>query len=155
MHFHHTNPNWQMPRQCEAYLEKIQERGKRFSLIVRSSFDILAVENMHGSSILQQSMNDMQTLNNQRSYYSDPQCNREEFFSKLESYFQFLLATTSLHNRSVIARPLINTSVLSPIHTTVSVRPNTSIAQHSFLNGGVSKADLPYRSLAPLGVLSR
>ncbi len=28
MHFHHTNPNWRMPRQCEAYLEKIQERGK-------------------------------------------------------------------------------------------------------------------------------
>ncbi|CAF4357498.1 unnamed protein product, partial [Adineta steineri] len=26
MHFHHTNPNWQMPKQCEVYLEKIQER---------------------------------------------------------------------------------------------------------------------------------
>lgn len=29
MHFHHTNPNWQMPKQCEAYLEKIQERGTK------------------------------------------------------------------------------------------------------------------------------
>lgn len=28
MHFHHTNPNWQMPKQCQAYLGKIQERGK-------------------------------------------------------------------------------------------------------------------------------
>jgi hypothetical protein len=29
---------------------------------------------MHGSSILQQSINDMQNLQNQRSYYSDPTC---------------------------------------------------------------------------------
>lgn len=28
MHFHHTNPKWQMPKQCEVYLEKIQERGE-------------------------------------------------------------------------------------------------------------------------------
>lgn len=33
MHFHHTNPNWQMPRQCGAYLEKIQERGKVLLLL--------------------------------------------------------------------------------------------------------------------------
>lgn len=30
MHFHHTNPRWQMPKQCEVYLEKIQERGMNF-----------------------------------------------------------------------------------------------------------------------------
>ncbi|CAF1507010.1 unnamed protein product, partial [Adineta steineri] len=42
-----------------------------------------------------------------------------------------------------------------PLHTTVSVQPNTSIVQNSFLNGGVSKADLPYRSLAQFGVLSK
>ncbi len=67
----------------------------------------------------------------------------------------FLLATTSLNNRSVISKPLINTSAFSPSHTTVSVQPNTSIMQSSFLNGGVSKADLPYRSLAQFGVLSK
>jgi len=50
---------------------------------------------------------------------------------------------------------LVNTSALSPSHTTVSVQPNTSIVQSSFLNGGVSKADLPYRSLAQFGVLSK
>ncbi|CAF0843587.1 unnamed protein product [Adineta ricciae] len=122
MHFHHTNPDWQMPKQCEAYLEKIQER---------------AVEDAQGSSILQQSMTDMQTLQGQRSFYSDP------------------LSTTSLHNRSVISKPLINTALYSPSHTTVSVLPNTSIVQNSFLNGGVSKADLPYRSLAQFGVLSK
>jgi hypothetical protein len=27
MHFHHTNPKWQMPKEAEVYLEKIQERG--------------------------------------------------------------------------------------------------------------------------------
>lgn len=27
MHFHHTNPEWKMPKHCEVYLEKIQERG--------------------------------------------------------------------------------------------------------------------------------
>ena len=27
MHFHHTNPKWQMPKECEVYLEKIQEQG--------------------------------------------------------------------------------------------------------------------------------
>lgn len=52
-------------------------------------------------------------------------------------------------------RPLINTSFLSPLHTTVSVQPNASIVQGSFLNGGVSKADIPYRSLAQFGVLSK
>ncbi len=31
---------------------------------------------MHESSILQQSINDMQTLQNQHSYYSDPQCKK-------------------------------------------------------------------------------
>ncbi|CAF3486156.1 unnamed protein product [Rotaria sp. Silwood1] len=122
MHFHHTNPNWQMPKQCEVYLEKIQER---------------AVENLHGSSILQQSINDMQNLQSQRSFYTDPQC------------------TTSLQNRSIFSKPLMNTSSYSPSHTTVSVQPNASIVQNSFLNGGVSKADLPYRSLAQYGVLSK
>jgi hypothetical protein len=47
---------------------------------------------------------------------------------------------------------LINTSVLPQSHTTVSVHPNV---QSSFLNGGVSKADVPYRSLAQFGVLSK
>ncbi|CAF0900705.1 unnamed protein product [Rotaria sp. Silwood1] len=122
MHFHHTNPNWQMPKQCEVYLEKIQER---------------AVENLHGSSILQQSINDMQNLQSQRSFYTDPQC------------------TTSLQNRSIFSKPLMNTSSYSPSHTTVSVQPNASMVQNSFLNGGVSKADLPYRSLAQYGVLSK
>ncbi|CAF0903757.1 unnamed protein product [Adineta steineri] len=122
MHFHHTNPNWQMPKQCEVYLEKIQER---------------AVENMHASSILQQSMNEMQDLQAHRSFYSDP------------------LSTTSVNNRSTVSKTLINTSFYPPLHTTVSVQPNTSILQNSFLNGGVSKADLPYRSLAQFGVLSK
>lgn len=67
----------------------------------------------------------------------------------------WILATTSLHNRSIIPKQLVNTSVFSPSHTTVSVQPNTSIVQNSFLNGGVSKADLPYRSLAQYGVLSK
>lgn len=31
MHFHHTNPKWQMPKECEAYLEKIQEQGTYFN----------------------------------------------------------------------------------------------------------------------------
>jgi len=122
MHFHHTNPNWQMPKQCQAYLGKIQER---------------AVEDLQGSSILQQSMTEVQTLQNHRSVYSDPQ------------------SAMSMHNRSVISRPLVNTSVFSPSHTTVSFQPNASIAQHSFLNGGVSRADIPYRSFAPYGVLSK
>ncbi|CAF3406257.1 unnamed protein product [Rotaria socialis] len=122
MHFHHTNPNWQMSKQCEAYLEKIQER---------------AVENMHGSSVLQQSMNDMQNLQTQQSFYSDP------------------LSTTSLNNRSIFSKPLMNTSSYTPSHTTVPVPPNASIIQNSFLNGGVSKADLPYRSSAQYGVLSK
>jgi len=40
MHFHHTNPKWQMPKQCEVYLEKIQERGfkKKLFLSLFSSF---------------------------------------------------------------------------------------------------------------------
>ncbi|CAF0742634.1 unnamed protein product [Adineta steineri] len=42
-----------------------------------------------------------------------------------------------------------------PLHTTVSVQPNTSILQNSFLNDEVSKADLPYRSLAQFDVLSK
>ena len=39
-----------------------------------SFFACLAVENMPTSSILQQSLNDMQTLNAQQSFYSDPLC---------------------------------------------------------------------------------
>jgi len=122
MHFHHTNPNWQMPKQCEVYLEKIQER---------------ALENLPTSSILQQSMNEMQNLHGHQSFYSDPS------------------TTSTLHNRSIVSRPLTNTSLFSPSHTTVSVQPNLSIAQASFLNGGVSRADLPLRSLAQFGVLSK
>ena len=38
MHFHHTNPKWQMPKQCEVYLEKIQERG---AIGVSSRFEFL------------------------------------------------------------------------------------------------------------------
>ena len=56
----------------------------------------------------------------------------------------------------MVSRPLVNnTSIFSPSHTTVSVQPNVSIAQGSFLNGGVSRADLPLRSLAQFGVLSK
>ncbi|CAF4438457.1 unnamed protein product, partial [Adineta steineri] len=91
---------------------------------------------MHASSILQQSMNEMQDLQAHRSFYSDP------------------LSTTSVNNRSTVSKTLINTSFYPPLHTTVSVQPNTSILQNSFRNGGVSKADLPYRSLAQFGVLS-
>jgi len=111
---------------------------------------------MHGSSILQQSINEMQNLQNQQSFYSDPQCKISKTKKKeIRNYFAFILATTSLNNRSVISKPLINTTVLSPSHTTVSVQPNASIVQSTFLNGGVSKADLPYRSLAQFGVLSK
>ncbi|CAF5212288.1 unnamed protein product [Rotaria magnacalcarata] len=63
--------------------------------------------------------------------------------------------TTSLNNRSIISKPLMNTSSYTPSHTTVPVPPSASIIQNSFLNGGVSKADLPYRSLAHYGVLSK
>ena len=66
-----------------------------------------------------------------------------------------LSATSTVHNRSIAPKPLVNTSFLSPSHTTVSVQPNVSIVQSSFLNGGVSKADIPYRSLAQFGVLSK
>jgi hypothetical protein len=74
-------------------------------------------------------------------------------FSNFSIKLHLFLATTSLHNRSVFSKQLINTSAYSPqSHTTVSVQPNV---QNSFLNGGVSKADLPYRSLAQFGVLSK
>ena len=66
-----------------------------------------------------------------------------------------ILAITSLHNRSIDLKPLMNTTIQSPSHTTVSVQPNTSAVQNSFLNGAVSKADLPCRSLAHFGVLSK
>ncbi|CAF3419510.1 unnamed protein product [Rotaria sp. Silwood1] len=124
MHFHHTNPKWQMPKQCEAYLEKIQER---------------AMENMQTSSILQQSLNQMQSLNIQRSFYSDP------------------TSASSVSNRSVIPKPLNDSNAythFAPLtHTTTSLsmqQPSPSIVQ-----SGVSKADLPYRNFAPLGVLSK
>jgi hypothetical protein len=71
MHFHHTNPKWQMPKQCEVYLEKIQERGMKFIFCLYSNilkFN-LAAEDMQTSSVLQQSYNQIQ-----RSFYSDPQC---------------------------------------------------------------------------------
>jgi len=41
MHFHHTNPKWQMPKQCEVYLEKIQERGKNILFLSFNIFHIL------------------------------------------------------------------------------------------------------------------
>ena len=66
-----------MPKQCEVYLEKIQERGsKAFSYLNIGFLNLfhIAVENLHGSSMLQQSMNDMQNLQAQHSFYSDPQC---------------------------------------------------------------------------------
>jgi hypothetical protein len=44
MHFHHTNPKWQMPKQCEVYLEKIQERGEiGFSSRVESLFPFVSL----------------------------------------------------------------------------------------------------------------
>ncbi|UJR20902.1 hypothetical protein I4U23_024011 [Adineta vaga] len=114
MHFHHTNPKWQMPKQCEVYLEKIQER---------------ALENMQTSSVLQQSLGQLQ-----RSVYNDSQ-------------------TTS----SVVPKVLNNSNTYSHFgslpHTSIQMStqlPSTSLAQSS-----ASKADLPYRSLAPLGVLSK
>ncbi len=111
------------------------------------------MEDIHGSSVLQQSMTEMQNLHNQRSFYSDPQqCKIQNIEIIFDSFF---LATTTSNNRSVISKPLVNTSVFSPLHTTVSVQPNNSIAQSSFLNGGVSRSDLPYRSLAQYGVLSK
>ena len=118
----------------------------------------LAIENMPTSSILQQSLNEMQTLHAQQSFYSDPLCrNIFACFKIFESHscLSLSLAASTMHNRSVISKPLVNTSVYSPSHTTVSVQPNASIAQSSYLNGGVSKADVPYRSLASFGVLSK
>jgi len=74
-----------MPKQCEVYLEKIQERGKIFIIIVWFYFVFifnLAVEDMQTSSVLQQSLNQMQ-----RSFYSDPQCkiNLQIFTSGIKS----------------------------------------------------------------------
>ena len=109
MHFHHTNPDWQMPKQCEAYLEKIQERGTQ---ILSQQIDLLiesfpiAVEDVQGSSILQQSMTDMQTLQGQRSFYSDPLCKLFSMEKRKElKLVEFVSATTPLHNRSVISKP--------------------------------------------------
>ena len=81
---------------------------------------------MQTSSVLQQSLNQMQ-----RSFYSDPQC-----------------------QSSISSKPLINTSTYTHFgpprqHTTV----NMSTQQLALSN--ISKADLPYRSLASLGVLSK
>ncbi|CAF0979681.1 unnamed protein product [Adineta ricciae] len=114
MHFHHTNPKWQMPKQCEAYLEKIQER---------------AVENMQTSSVLQQSLGQVQ-----RSLYNDAQ------------------STSSMISK---ARNDPNTysHFASPNHTSIQMSsqyPSTSMPQTS-----ASQADLPYRSPAPFGVLSK
>lgn len=115
------------------------------------------MENAQDSSILQQSMNDMQGLHAQRSFYSDPLCKPllGGDDRSLDERCGLISATTSLHNRSMVTKPLVNTTLYSPSHTTVSVQPNASIVQNSFLNGGVSKADLPYRSLAQFGVLSK
>jgi hypothetical protein len=72
-----------MPKQCEVYLEKIQERGKIFLMWFDFVFIVnLAVENMQTSSVLQQSLNQMQ-----RSFYSDPQSkiNLQIFTSGIKS----------------------------------------------------------------------
>ncbi|CAF3238887.1 unnamed protein product [Rotaria socialis] len=119
MHFHHANPQWQMPKQCEMYLEKIQEQ---------------AMENLQTSSILQQSLPQMQ-----RSFYSDP------------------ATTSTILNHSVIPKPLINSN--SYTHSTHLTHTTTSISMQlptsSIIRSGASKADLPYKHLAPLGVLSK
>jgi hypothetical protein len=61
------------------------------------------------------------------------------------------LATSSMHNRSLTTKPLSNSHFG---HTTITVstqqQPSNSLAQ-----SGITRADLPYRSLAPLGVLSK
>ncbi|CAF2602109.1 unnamed protein product [Rotaria sp. Silwood2] len=124
MHFHHTNPKWQMPKQCEVYLEKIQER---------------AMENMQTSSILQQSLNQMQSLHIQRSFYSDP------------------TSASSISNRSVVPKPLNNSDTYT--HFTPLTHTTTSLSMQqlspSIVQSSVSKADLPYRNMAPFGVLSK
>ena len=75
MHFHHTNPKWQMPKQCEVYLEKIQERGTtRILSAVLFAILPLAVENMRTSSVLQQSLSQLQNPQTQRSLDDDLQC---------------------------------------------------------------------------------
>ena len=67
------------------------------------------------------------------------------------------LATSTIHRRSMISKPSNETSgythFASPGHTTV----NLSMQQPTISNGqnGTSKADLPSRTLAPFGVLSR
>ena len=63
-----------------------------------------------------------------------------------------------MFNRSTIRLksfidPSTYTHFPSPTHTTIDTsvqQPSTSIAQI-----GISKVDVPYRSLAPLGVLSK
>ena len=112
---------------------------------------------MPSSTVLQQSLNEMQHLQSQQSFYSDPSSKRfsPQTRSSHNTDFVRFSATSTVHNRSMAPKPLINTSFLSPLHTTVSVQPNASIVQGSFLNGGVSKADIPYRSLAQFGVLSK
>jgi hypothetical protein len=62
-----------------------------------------------------------------------------------------------MNNRSVLPKTSNNASTYSqfasPPHTTVNVsmqQPSGSMAQ-----SGISKADLPYRSLAQFGVLSK
>jgi hypothetical protein len=62
-----------------------------------------------------------------------------------------------MHNRSLTTKPLSNTSTYSHFgpsaHTTINVsmqQPSSSLAQ-----SGITKADLPQRSLASFGVLSK
>jgi len=110
------------------------------------------VENMQTSSVLQQSLNQMQ-----RSFYSDPQCKNLESNLQIFNFILHFLATSSMHNRSVIRKSLSDTNTYShfpsPTHTTINIslqQPSASIAQN-----GASKADLPYRNSAPFGVLSK
>jgi hypothetical protein len=112
-----------------------------------------AMENMPNSTVLQQSMVDMQQLQSQQSFYSDP--SSETQIKDLPNRSIFIIDASTVHNRSIISRPLVNTSLFSPSHTTVAVQPNVSMAHNSILNGGVCKADLPYRSSAQFGVLSK
>ena len=69
MHFHHTNPKWQMPKHCEDYLEKIQEHGKSSLSHSPHLISHLAMENVFTSAVLQQSCNQVQ-----QSCYHDGTC---------------------------------------------------------------------------------
>ena len=51
------------------------------------------MEDIHGSSVLQQSMTEMQNLNSQRSFYSDPQqCKIENLKIIPRMIFRFIFS---------------------------------------------------------------